>query len=208
MPGSSLIGLYRTRLISGVLPLHHQIIGHGERELNVVLTQKLKCMPLLYRAIQSILASKDGKKRWHPRLIKFKKAVDTQKIGEMIAAKSSLTPGDVHSVMRNLVDVMSNSLMNSQTVRLDGFGTFTVVAISKGKGVESSEEVSHSQITHLKIRFTPASTYTSGKVTRTIFNGVAYERWDKGSASVVTDGEEQPGGGSPGTGDIYIDPNA
>jgi len=159
-------------------------------------------MPLLFKSLQSNLASKDGKKKWHPRLVKFKKVVDTQKIGEMIAAKSSLTPGDVHNVVRNMVDVMSDSLLNSRTVRLDGFGTFTVIASASGKGVDTQEEVSSSQIKRLKIQFTPSATRTSGGTTRAMFNGVEYERWEGGNASVVVDGSDD------GDDDEYIDPNA
>ena len=160
-------------------------------------------MPLLYKAFQSVLASKDGMKKWFPRLVKFRKVVDTRKIGEMIAAKSSLTPGDVHNVVRNMVDVMSDSLLNSRTVRLDGFGTFTVVASAGGNGVDSSKEVAPSQINYLKIRFTPSATRTSGGTTRAMFTGVEYERWDGVSSSMVVDGED----GS-GDDDEYIDPNA
>jgi predicted histone-like DNA-binding protein len=160
-------------------------------------------MPLLYKALQNTRPSKDGKNKWHLRLMKFKKVVDTQKIGEMIAAKSSLTPGDVHSVVRNMVDVMSNALLNSQTVRLDGFGTFTVIAKTSGNGVDSPEKVSPSQVNYLKIQFTPSCTRTSGGATRAIYNGVAYERWDGESAGVVADEEGQSvdDGG-------YVDPNS
>jgi predicted histone-like DNA-binding protein len=175
-------------------------------------------MPLLYKAFKSSLPSKDGKKKWYPRLVKFKKVVDTQQIGARVAAKSSLTAGDVHNVTRNIVDVMADALMNSQTVRLDGFGTFTVIAKTNGNGVDSPEDVSSSQIDHLKIQFTPSITRTSGGSTRTIFNGVSYERWEKGSADVVMDGDEQPddelpeegqtGDEQPGTEGGIVDPNA
>jgi predicted histone-like DNA-binding protein len=160
-------------------------------------------MPLLYKALQNNLPSKDGKNKWHLRLMKFKKVVDTQKIGEMIAAKSSLTPGDVHSVVRNMVDVMSNVLLNSQTVRLDGLGTFTVIAKTKGKGVDAPEEVSPSQVNYLKIQFTPSTTRTSGGLTRAIYNGVTYERWDGENSSVIADEEDQSE-----TGGGYLDPNS
>ena len=176
------------------LPLHYQIIGHdANKEITLVLTQKLQCMPLLYKGLQSNLASKDGKKKWHPRLVKFRRVVDTQRIGEMIAAKSSLTPGDVHNVVRNIVDVMSDALLNSRTVRLDGFGTFTVIANASGNGVDSSKEVSPSQINRLKIQFTPSATRTSGGTTRAMFNGVEYERWEGAGTSMVVDGEDGTG---------------
>lgn len=46
--------------------------------------------------------------------------VNTQKMAELIAEKASLTPGDVHNVIRNLMSVMREQLLNSRTVRLEG----------------------------------------------------------------------------------------
>lgn len=46
---------------------------------------------LIYKAVQSNIASKDKKKKWHPCLIKMGNVVDTQMIGETIAERSSLT---------------------------------------------------------------------------------------------------------------------
>ena len=48
---------------------------------------------LIYKAVQSNIASKDKKKKWHPCLIKMGNVVDTQMIGETIAERSSLTAG-------------------------------------------------------------------------------------------------------------------
>lgn len=82
---------------------------------------------LIYKAVQSNLASKDNKKKWHPCLIKMGNVVDTQMIGETIAERSSLTAGDVHNVIRNLMAVMREQLLNSRTVKLEGLGSFTLV---------------------------------------------------------------------------------
>ncbi len=43
-------------------------------------------------------------------------------IGETIAERSSLTAGDVHNVIRNLMAVMREQLLNSRTVKLEGLG--------------------------------------------------------------------------------------
>lgn len=92
-------------------------------------------MPLFYYARQSSLATKEGAKLWHLSLKKVGRAVDAQQLAEVIAEKSSLTPGDVHNVIRNLMTVMRSQLLNSRTVRLDGLGTFTMKARTRGKGV-------------------------------------------------------------------------
>ena len=59
---------------------------------------------------------------------------EVKKAVEVIAEKSSLTPGDVHNVIRNLMTVMRSQLLNSRTVRLDGLGTFTMKARTRPLG--------------------------------------------------------------------------
>ena len=48
-------------------------------------------MPLFYRARQSQLKTKEGKKQWHLTLVKVGKMVTSQQLAEVIAEKSSLT---------------------------------------------------------------------------------------------------------------------
>ena len=63
-------------------------------------------MALFYKAVKSTMATKSGDKKWHLNLVKVGKVVSTQQLAEMIAEKSSLTPGDVHNVVRNLMTAM------------------------------------------------------------------------------------------------------
>ena len=102
-------------------------------------------MTLFYKPRQSNIVSKDGVKKWH-RTVKVGKVIDTQKVGELIAEKASLTPGDVHNVIRNLMSVLREQLLNSRTVRLDGLGSFTILANASGRGVNKADDVSASQI--------------------------------------------------------------
>ena len=103
-------------------------------------------MPLFYRARQSQLKTKEGKKQWHLTLVKVGKMVTSQQLAEVIAEKSSLTPGDVHNVIRNLMTAMRKELLNSRSVRLEGLGTFTMKACTQGHGVDQEEEVSPNQV--------------------------------------------------------------
>lgn len=103
-------------------------------------------MTLFYRAVQSTMATKAGDKKWHLNLVKIGKTVSTQQLAEMIAEKSSLTPGDVHNVVRNLMTAMRSELLNSKTVRLEGLGTFTMKARSRGRGVDKEEDVNPNQV--------------------------------------------------------------
>ena len=97
-------------------------------------------MPLFYRARQSQLKTKEGKKQWHLTLVKVGKMVTSQQLAEVIAEKSSLTPGDVHNVIRNLMTAMRKELLNSRSVRLEGLGTFTMKACTQGHGVDQESE--------------------------------------------------------------------
>lgn len=158
-------------------------------------------MPLIYKPFKSQLATKKGEKLYYPRLIKMGKIINTQKIGEMIAEKASLTPGDVHSVIRNLMSTMREQLLNSRSVRLDGLGTFTMIARAGGKGVKTEKEVNSCQITGLRCRFTPEYTHpTSGATTRALTEGVEYIKL---SELLSSSGE-----GYDDDDDDYIDPNA
>ena len=73
-------------------------------------------MPLIYKPYQATLANKEGQKLFYPRLVKIGRTVNTQKMAELIAEKASLTAGDVHNVIRNLMSVMREQLLNSRGV--------------------------------------------------------------------------------------------
>ena len=161
-------------------------------------------MALMYRARQSSIESKDQTKKWHPCLVKSTKMVTLSDMSKEIAEKSSLTPGDVKNTIDNLVTVMKRHLMNSQSVRLDDLGSFTVVATSKGNGVDTFEEVSSTQIKSLRIRFTPTYTRTTfDGTTRTMFTGIHFERIDTRFMSSPDDNNNEGEGDGE---DDFIDP--
>jgi predicted histone-like DNA-binding protein len=110
-------------------------------------------MALIYKAFQSNLMDKQGRKLYFPRLVKAGAPVSTQKIAGLIAERSSLSAGDVHNVIRNLMSVMREQLLNSKSVHLEGLGIFSMVVHANGAGVETAEEVSSRRITRLRCRF-------------------------------------------------------
>ncbi|NDV65043.1 HU family DNA-binding protein [Bacteroides sp. 224] len=169
-------------------------------------------MSLFYKAYQSTLKSQDGIRKFFPRVIKTGGTVETAELAEEVAERSSLTPGDTQNAINNLIPVMRRHLLNGCAVKLNGLGTFIVVSKSNGKGVDTEEEVSASQITGLRIRFTPSYTRNSIEgTTRAMFGGVEFRKWgDKNAKAETTNpGGSNPGGGNnPGGGDEFIDPSA
>ena len=146
-------------------------------------------MPLLYYARQSQLKTKDGVKQWHLTLKKVGRAVS------------------VHNVIRNLMSVMRMQLLNSRTVRLDGLGTFTVIARTRGKGVDKEKDVNPNQVTSLHFMFTPEYTRPAALgTTRALWQGVEFEKWTGGTATDGNEGSDDGNGGNAG-GDGGLDEN-
>ncbi len=159
-------------------------------------------MTLLYKAFQSTMESKDGMKKWFPRLVKFGKRVTTREIADEIAEKSSLTRGDVYNVLDNLIGITGRNLMDGKSVVYEGLGTFTAVLRAGGQGVDTFEEVNDNQIVGICIRFTPAYTHNNVEgTTRALFKGISFQRIDGPNSSSGTN----PGGDDDG---YEQDPNA
>ena len=151
-------------------------------------------MPVLYKPFQSTLEDKKSKKKlFYPRVVRSGN-VDSAQLSKEIAAYSSLSPGDVKNTLDNLVTVMAQHLQSSESVSVDGLGTFRMVMVARGKGVETSDEVSAAQAT-LTVRFQPATTKKLDRTlaTRSMVTGAKCARYDK---LVSTSGNE--GGGNSG----------
>lgn len=160
-------------------------------------------MPVIYKTFQSVLENKEGKKLFYPRVM-LTGSVNTDQIAKEIAAYSSLSPGDVKNTLDNLVTVMTQHLQASESVTLDGFGSFRMTMKSSGRGVEKEEDVSAAQA-KMQIRFQPASTRNSDRsvATRSLVTGVKCVRFDpagtssSGGGNTTNPGEEGGGSGNP-----------
>ena len=148
-------------------------------------------MPVIYKSQQSSLPTKEGKKLYHPRVV-LTGNVSTNQIAREIAELSSLSTGDVKNVLDNLVSVMTRHLQASESVSLDGRGSFRYPRTSSGPGVETASEVSATQAT-LMVRFQPASTRNldGSQATRSLVTGAKCMRFDQlESTSGATDPDE------------------
>ena len=149
-------------------------------------------MPVLYKPFQSTLEDKkSGKKLFYPRVVRSGN-VDSAQLSKEIAAYSSLSPGDVKNTLDNLVTVMGQHLQSSESVSVDGLGTFRMVMVARGKGVETSDEVSAAQAT-----FQPTTTKNHDRTTatRSMVTGAKCARYDK----LVSDASSAGGGNSGGS---------
>lgn len=147
-------------------------------------------MPVIFQTQQSTLANKAGKKLFYPRVV-LTGNVGTNVIAREIAELSSLTTGDVKNVIDNLVSVVTRHLQASESVTLDGFGSFRYTLKTLNGGVENEADVNANQA-QLMVRFQPASTRKSdGTVaTRSLVSGAKCVHFD-----TAAQGGTQPGGG-------------
>ena len=164
-------------------------------------------MALIYQGLQSQLENKQGEKTWHLSLVKTGEVVSTQELGEKIAEKSSLTAGDVHNVVRNLMSVMREELLSSRSVKLDGLGTFTMRARTRGTGVATEKEVNPTQITSLHCQFTPEYHRVAGATTRAITAGVKFVHINQLAKNLLSGADDNNNGGN-NDDDDFIDPEA
>lgn len=155
-------------------------------------------MTVLYKSYQSTLKNKEQKRLFHPRVVLVGN-VDTDQVAREIAAYSSLSSGDVKNVIDNLITVMTQHLQASQSVTLDGLGTFRMTMRSNGRGVETKEEVSSSQAT-LYVRFMPASNKNPDgtTATRSLVTGTKCKRFDLVNDPSAPEETIEPGGSDDG----------
>jgi predicted histone-like DNA-binding protein len=129
-------------------------------------------------------------------------------LAKEVAEYSSLTSGDVKNTIDNLITVMTKHLQASESVTLDGLGSFRMVMRSGGNGVETEEEVSAAQAS-LTILFTPSYTRTpKGAVaTRSMVTGARCMRYRPAAGVGGNDSElPTPDDGSD-DGGVTPDPN-
>jgi len=78
---------------------------------------------------------------------------DLKNLSKDLSEVSSLSAGDVQNVIVNLVDQLPKWLMEGDSVKLDGFGTFRLSFSSEGEAVK--EDVTADSIKDIYILFEP-----------------------------------------------------
>ncbi|MCD8182752.1 MAG: HU family DNA-binding protein [Bacteroides sp.] len=94
--------------------------------------------------------------KWFPRAHVLRVPVDTQQLGETISQRYTVTPADVHAVLRALPEVMAEYMEAGRSVRMDGLGSFHYKLSCAGQGVDTPEEVGPHQVKAVRVQFIPA----------------------------------------------------
>ncbi|WP_297329842.1 HU family DNA-binding protein [uncultured Bacteroides sp.] len=107
------------------------------------------------------IARKDPRKtdavaKFYPQLVTLGDNASLDDIAYVMKEKSSLTFGDIQSVLTNFVEAMISTLYNGQSVNIQNFGVFSLSA--RTEGVTDLKDCTAKNIKAVKINFRPSST--------------------------------------------------
>lgn len=97
----------------------------------------------------------DSAVTFHPRLVTMGQTVTLDSIAYEMKEKSSLSYGDIKSVLTNFVETMRTSLYNGHSVNIQEFGVFSLSA--RSSGVDEVKDCSAKNIRSVKINFRASS---------------------------------------------------
>ncbi|MCD8183320.1 MAG: HU family DNA-binding protein [Bacteroides sp.] len=92
---------------------------------------------------------------YHPRLVTMGQTVTLKSIAYEMKEKSSLSYGDIKSVLTNFVEAMRTALYNGHSVNIQEFGVFSLS--SHSTGVADVKDCTAKTITSVKINFRASS---------------------------------------------------
>lgn len=130
---------------------------------------------------------------YYPRAITIGTAINTDQIAETLADRSTVTKTDVKAVLTEMADVMSQYMAQGKSVKLDGLGSFRLGLSTKG--VKNEEDFDfQTQLQHIKVNFTPETTYpaSTGTATRSMVSkNIEWVEYNKTQTEPDTGGEEE-----------------
>lgn len=97
----------------------------------------------------------DAVEKFYPQLVNLNQTADLDSIAFTMKEKSSLTLGDIQSVITNFVEAMRAALFDGKSVNIKNFGVFSLSA--RTVGVEKKEECTAKNIKAVKINFRPST---------------------------------------------------
>lgn len=98
------------------------------------------------------LSLPDSPTMYYP-ILTGRRQTDIRAVCKILSDSSTVTAGDIRGVLEGLIRLIPDLLMDGRTVKLDGFGTFSLHASAKGQG--SPEMVTSRDITSVKMSFLP-----------------------------------------------------
>lgn len=142
--------------------------------------------------------------KYYPQLVNQGNSADLEDIAYLMKEASSLSLGDIKSVLTNFVESMRTILYSGQSVRIKDFGVFSLGARTYGS--ETEKECGVKNIKSVKINFRAA---TSVKPNLTATRAGDKIRFYDVKTGIVEETDEKPKDGSDKEkDDNFVDPKA
>ena len=90
-------------------------------------------------------------KRFYPHLITLGQSVSLKYLAEKMRDRSSLSVGDIKSVIQNFVDKMKEQLLEGKSVNIEGLGVFMLAA--RSKGADLAKDITAKSVESVRIFF-------------------------------------------------------
>ena len=142
-------------------------------------------MALLYKIVRD--NRKNSGNLYYGRAVQIQ-SIDTDGLADIIQRSCTLKKSDVIAVINELVEVMTDQLQNSVSVKLDDFGTFKIGL--KTVGADKPENFSISRnVSGLRVNFisTGKKSQATNKVERTFLQGATLQKYDPTKVDTKTD---------------------
>ena len=146
-------------------------------------------MALLYKIVRD--NRKNSGNLYYGRAVQIQ-TVDTNGLADIIQRNCTVKKSDVLAVINELIEVMTDKLQNSFTVKLDGFGTFKIGL--KTVGADKPENFSISRnVAGLRVNFisTGKKSQATNKIERTFLQGATLMKYDPSKVEVKNPGESE-----------------
>ena len=148
--------------------------------------------------------------KFYPQIVNVGKRMNEESIIYDMKEKSSLSKGDIESVISNFIESMRSALFSGHSVSIRHFGSFSLSA--KADGAATEDDCTSSKIKSVNINFRPAPyirpslTATRGGEKLEFVDLVSYMKGlSLNGLSFSLDGNN-PGGNTPDDDDDIVDP--
>lgn len=148
------------------------------------------------KALRKNVADQTAAAKYYPQLLTLGQSVGIDKIAYQMKENSSLSKGDILSVIANFVECMRKNLYNGHSVNIRDFGVFSLSARTEGS--ETEKDCTAKKIRTVRINFRPST-----GVRPDLASTRAEDAGVRGSANLPErEKEEEDAGGSvPGGGE-------
>ena len=110
-------------------------------------------MSVIFRTVErpSDPRVENSPKKYFPQLVTLGQSVNLAFIAQKMQDRSSLSIGDIRSVVQNFVEKLKEQLLEGKTVNIAGLGVFMLAA--KSKGSDKAEDITAKSVDSVRICF-------------------------------------------------------